>query len=262
MRSTILAAGLVAAAAISNLACEARAIIIPLNVPVSLSTAAPPSVAISGDSYVPEGEIHKGDLVTIMGDARIDGEVTGQVVVVLGKLEMNGKARGQVVSVLSDTTIGPEAEIGGELVNVGWLMKREHGSQVDGEVINISFMQFMPFFHEAGGLGGLVWFIIFVQLTILTSFFLAILLVTALVPRRIERIASAFPEKWGWALLTGILSYAGCVVAAFILLCTVIGIPLAIALCFAVKVIKWVGLASIFLLVGQNVGRNLFKREL
>ncbi len=262
MRTTLLAAGLVAAAACSNLACVTQAVLSPMIVPVPLLTGAAPSVSISGDVHVLEGETHHGDLVVIMGDARVDGEVTGQVVVVLGKLEMNGTAQDQVVSVLSETRIGPEARIGGDLVNVGWLMKREAGSQVGGEVINISFMQFMPFFHEAGGLGGLVCFIVFVQLTILASFFLAILLVTALIPRRLERIASALPEKWGWALLTGVLAYAGSAVAGIILFFTFIGIPLALALCFAMKVIKWVGLASIFLLIGQNLGRNLFKREL
>jgi hypothetical protein len=120
----------------------------------------------------------------------------------------------------------------------------------------------VPFFHDAGGLQAIFWFIVFVQLAALAGFFLAVLLVTALIPRRLERIASAIPERWGWALLTGVLTYAGCTVAAIILFITFIGIPLGIAVCFALMVIKWIGLASLFLLIGQRLGRNLFKRDL
>lgn len=261
MRTIILAAGLVAAA-LSNLACITQAVIGPMALPVPLIAGAAPSVSVSGDQHVPEGKIHHGDLVTIMGDARIDGEVTGQVVVVLGRLEMNGTARGQVVSVLSDTIIGPNARIGGDLVNIGWLMKREHGSQVDGEVINVSFMQFVPFLDHGQGWTRLLWLFFVWKLIKLAGLFLMLLLISALVPRRVAQIATAFPEKWGWALLTGLLAYAGMVVACVILACTLIGIPLAIALGFAVKVIKWLGLAAILFLVGQTMGRNLFKRDL
>jgi hypothetical protein len=262
MRTTILAAGLVAAAAFSNLACVTRTVVSPMVIPIPLITGAAPSVSVSGDQHVPAGKTHRGDLVTIMGDARVDGEVTGQVVVVLGRLEMNGTARGQVVSVLSDTVIGPEARIGGDLVNVGWLMKREQGSQVGGEVISVSFMQFVPFLDHGQGWTRLLWLFFIWKLIKLAGLFLMLLLVSALVPRRVAQIATAFPEKWGWALLTGLLAYAGMVVACVILACTLIGIPLAIALGFAVKVIKWLGLASILFLIGQTMGRNLFGRDL
>ena len=197
-----------------------------------------------------------------MGDVKVEGTVTGQVVVILGSLEMNGTANNQVVSILSDTTIGEAARIHGDLVSVGWDMEVNPGSEVDGEVINVGFMHILPFVEHGDGWAGLVWFILLVKLACLTLFFLAILLVTALVPRRIDVIASAFPQKWAWALLTGILVYAGVMVACFILICTIIGIPLAGALIVATKIVKWLGLAAIFLLVGQSLGRNVFKRDL
>ena len=262
MRTNSLAAGLVVTAALSGFACVTPTVIDPMVIPVPLFAGAAQSVAVSSDSYVPAGEIHKGDLVNVMGDVRVDGEVTGQVVVILGRLEMNGTARDQVVSVLSDTVIGPQARIGGNLVNVGWLMKREHGSEVGGEVINVSFMQFVPFLDHGHGWTRLLWLFFVWKLIQLAGLFLMVLLVSALVPRRAEQIAAAFPEKWGWALLTGLLAYTGMVIACIILAITLIGIPLAIALGFAVKVTKWLGLASILFLIGQTIGRNLFKRDL
>jgi len=41
-----------------------------------------------------------------------------------------------------------------------------------------------------------------------------------------------------------------------------LGIPLALVLWYASKVMKWIGLAAIFYLMGQTMGRNLFKRDL
>jgi len=141
-------------------------------------------------------------------------------------------------------------------------MKRAPGSQVGGEVINVSFMQFVPFLDHSKVWTRLLWLFFVWKLIKLAGLFLMLLLISALVPRRLAQIATVFPEKWGWALLTGLLAYAGMVVACVILACTLIGIPLAIAIGFAIKVTKWLGLASILFLIGQTMGRNLFKRDL
>jgi hypothetical protein len=89
-----------------------------------------------------------------------------------------------------------------------------------------------------------------------------LLLVTALVPRRISVIAASFPDRWGMSILTGLIAYCATFVLCFILAITLIGIPLAIALWFAAKVVKWIGLASILFLMGHTIGRNALKREL
>jgi hypothetical protein len=221
-----------------------------------------PSVAVSSDAHVPEGQVHQGEMVVIFGDARVEGTVTGEVVVILGSLDLSGTVEGDVVSILSRTRIADTAHIGGELVNVGWSMDRSPASRVAGDIVNVNFMRFIPFSGQGGGWSGLMRLLFIIKLVKLGVVFLGVLLVTALVPRRLSVIASAFPGRWGWALLAGILAYAGLVVASVLLAVTIIGIPLAIALGFAMMVIKWMGVASLLYLTGSTAGRNLFGREL
>ena len=219
------------------------------------------SVGIGEDAYVPKGQVHDGDLVSVMGNVRVDGEVTGEVVVVMGSLEVNGDVRGEVVSVMSRGHLGPEAHVGGEVVGAGWSVVRDVGSRVDGEIVNIGFMNLVPFSGQ-GGLGGILRFLLILHLITLAFLFLVLLIITALVPRRLSVMADAFPVKWGWAFLTGVLAYAGVVIGVVILACTIIGIPLALLLAFLAAVAKWIGLAAICYLIGRTAGRNLFDREL
>ena len=221
-----------------------------------------PSVAVSSDAYVAKGQIHEGDMVVIFGDARVEGTVTGGLVVILGSLDLSGSVEGDVGSIMSRTRIAASSDISGELVNVGWSMDLAPGSQVGGDVVNVNFMRFIPFSGQGGGWAGLMRLIYIIKLIQLAILFLGTLLVTALVPRRLGVIAGAFPHRWAWALLTGILAYAGLVIACVLLAITFIGIPLAIALGFAMMVIKWLGVASILYLTGSTAGRNLFGREL
>jgi len=219
-----------------------------------------PIVAISDDAYVAKGQVHDDDIVCIIGKARIEGEVTGDVVVIMGSLDISGTVRGDVVGILSPTHIEDTAVIEGDLVSIGGPLDRADGSRIDGQEVRLNFMDLVPFMK--GGWAGLWRLIFLLKLISLGLLFLAILLITALVPRRLSVIAAAFPGRWGMAVLVGLLAYCVTVVFCFILFCTVIGIPLAMGLLFAAKGIKWLGLAAIFFLLGRTIGRNVFQREL
>ena len=188
----------------------------PMPAPVAVTT---PGVSVSGDAYVPAGQVHNDDLVVIMGDARVDGEVTGDIVVVMGSLDLSGTAHGQVVSVMSRTHLAPTAKVEGEVVNVGWSMQRDEGSEIAGEIVNINFMNLVPFAGHGGGISGLLRFLFILHFIKLAFLFIIKVIITALMPRRLATIAAAFPAKW-------------------------------------------IGLAAIFYLMGQSMGRNLFRREL
>jgi hypothetical protein len=233
---------------------------VPLGIAASVSVD--PAVGVAADSYVPAGQVHEGDLVSVMGHVRIEGEVTGSVVVVFGELEVSGHVGEDVVSVLSRSHLAETAKVDGQFVNVGWTPMRDHGSSVAGEVININFMNLVPFAGHGGGLRGLLRFLLILHLMKLTFLFVVLLVITSLMPRRLEAMAAAFPARWGWAFLVGLLTYAGVLIGAIFLAITIIGIPLALLLWFVAKLLKWVGLAAIFYLMGQSMGRNMFKRDL
>ena len=220
-------------------------------------------VAISGKAYVAKGQVHEGDVVAIFGDARIEGEVTGDVVVIMGDLDLSGSVGGDVVSILSHAKIADSAKIAGDLVNVGWTPEGEVSrAQVDGEIVNVNCLSLIPFAGKGVGWSGLMRLLFVLKLMKMAALFLIILLITALVPRRLATIAAAFPQRWGYAILAGLLAYAGLAVASVLLAVTIIGIPLAVALVCALLVIKWLGVASILFLIGQTAGRNLFQRDL
>ncbi len=218
------------------------------------------NVAISEDAHVGVGEVHPSDIVAIFGDVNIEGEVRGDVVVIMGKLEISGTVGGDVVGIMSPVRLHGKANLDGDLVNIGGRLTRDEGVRIEGEVVNFGFLDAVPFLK--GGLAGFWKFIYLLKLISLALLFLAILLITALVPQRLSVIAAAFPSRWGMAILAGILGYGVTIVLGFILICTLIGIPLAIGLFFAAKVVKWIGLAALFFLVGHTLGRNLFQRDL
>jgi hypothetical protein len=235
---------------------------LPLFARVTVNVDPTPDASVMANIHVPADEVHQGDLVVVMGDAVIEGTVTGELVVVMGSLKMNGTAD-SVVSILSRTQLGETARIRGDLVNIGWSLEQATGSRVGGEFVNISFMNIIPGLGAGlGGLAGLVQLIYLIKLFKLAILFVVVLLISALFPRRLSLMAGAIPVKWGWALLAGLLGYAGLIVGCVILGLTIIGIPLAILLGFAMKVVKWLGLATIFFLLGQTAGRNVFHRDL
>ena len=221
---------------------------------------ATPNVSVSDNAYVGPDETHEGDIVNIFGDVNIDGRVTGNVVVILGKLRVAGTIEGDVVSILSRARLEEGAAIEGEMVNIGGPMSRGSGSRVSGEMVNINVGDFVPFLAEAGA-SALVRLWLIIRLASLALLFLVTVLMTALVPRRLSVMADAFPARWGWALLTGLAAYGAFAVGFVILFLTILGIPLALALWLCMLITKWMGLASIFLLIGRTAGRNLFGRE-
>ncbi|MFQ5877100.1 MAG: hypothetical protein ACE5JH_05345 [Acidobacteriota bacterium] len=228
----------------------------------ALAGGAAPTVSLSSDVHVPEDVVHRGELVAILGDVRIDGSVTGEVVVILGSLHISGTVESDVVSILSRTTLTDTAVVEGELVNIGWDLDRARGSRVDGEMVNVDFMSLIPFSGKGGGISGLLRVIFLLKLAALAFLFFVVLLVAALMPRRVSLIAAALPLRWGWAILAGILAWSAFTVSCCLLAITLIGIPLAMALGLAMVVTKWLGLAAILFLLGQTLGRNVLKRDL
>src|SRR6185295_18023886 len=186
-----------------------------------------PLVAIADDAYVAKGTVYHDDVVEIFGNVRVDGEVTGDVIVIMGSAEISGTVRGDLVGIMSRTHLGETAQIEGDLVSVGGPLERAPGSRIEGEELKIPFTK--------GGWAGLWRLLFLLKLISLGLLFLAVLLITALVPRRLSVIAAAFPSRWGMAVLVGLIGYCVAVVLAFILFCTIIGIPLALGLWFAAK---------------------------
>lgn len=101
-------------------------------------------VSIFG-SATSDGEA--GDVVSILGDTRVTGQVNDSVVAVLGSTHIDGKVDGDTVTVLGDLELGPRAEIGGDVVVVGGSVRRDPAALIHGSVQNVL----------GGNFGGLDW---------------------------------------------------------------------------------------------------------
>jgi uncharacterized RDD family membrane protein YckC len=78
-----------------------------------------------------------GDVVSILGDTRVTGEVSDNAVAVLGNTTIDGKVAGDTVTVLGDLDLGPHAEIGGDAVVVGGSVRRDPAAVIHGSVQNV-----------------------------------------------------------------------------------------------------------------------------
>ncbi len=89
-------------------------------------------VRVGGDVWVKEDETAGDAVVAVFGDARVDGRVDGDVVAVLGGV-----------------TLGPKADIRGNVVAVGGAVERAAGARVDGDLneVRIGFPSTGPWFR-------------------------------------------------------------------------------------------------------------------
>jgi hypothetical protein len=198
-------------------------------------------VAVFGSVAVERDQVVAGQVVTVFGSSRIDGEVKDQVVAVFGSIDL-----------------GPESRVDGDVTVVAGKLRRAPGSVVTGSAreiglggaptINIgmpwwdTFNMFHPFSYTARLMGT-------VFRLILLMFLGAIALLIAREP--VERIADRMTAEPLKAAVVGVLAellfFPMLVLTCVILAITIIGIPLLLFVPFLV-----VGL--LFVLLGGFIG--------
>jgi hypothetical protein len=212
-------------------------------------------VRVFGSVVVEEGEAIDGEVVAVMGSARIDGEVRRDVVAVLGGVEL-----------------GPRAIVHGDVVSVGGRVRKAEGAQVRGNETEVSPGAFGPRVHFVpwGQGWGPFTFGPFGALTRLigTTFRLVLLALVAglalvLARRAVEGSAQRIADEPVRTTLVGLLAWAlfvpVFVLAAVVLSISIIGIPLLILLPFAAFILVLmaiVGFSGTASAVGQRTRRR------
>jgi hypothetical protein len=81
-----------------------------------------------------------GDRIRILDDIHVDEneEIAGQVVAVIGDVRIDGEVGDQVVAVLGSVELGPHAVVRGDIVTVGGRLRRASGAQVRGGVTEVA----------------------------------------------------------------------------------------------------------------------------
>ena len=173
-----------------------------------------------------------GDIVSILGDTRVTGEVKDNAVAVLGNMYIDGKVDGDSVAVLGNVELGPHAEIDGDLVAVGGSVQRDPAAVVHGDVQNVF----------GGNFAGVGWLRAWVQHCLfyarplafapglhwaweLAFAFLALYMVFALLFREgLSRCVETFESHPGETVLAALITALLTPVLVVLLCVTVIGI--------------------------------------
>ncbi|HEX9785023.1 MAG TPA: polymer-forming cytoskeletal protein, partial [Opitutaceae bacterium] len=96
-------------------------------------------VTIGGDAHLLSNETSQ-EMVTILGNAIVDGHVQGECVTILGNVTVNGRVDGELVCIMGQVTLGPHAEIHGEVIAVGGRIDSAPGAVIHGERVELPFL--------------------------------------------------------------------------------------------------------------------------
>ena len=147
------------------------------------------SVRIHGDfnDSIPPIQIHAGgdnQIVQFFKDVHVEkGQNAGGVVTILGNIKNDGVISGDCVAILGSIIQGDSALIQGEAVTIGGAVRSDGaGSRVEGETVSIGFLPFANYAFPSISLlllFGMISLLLFVGLAALTGLF----------PERLVRIA-------------------------------------------------------------------------
>src|SRR3954465_4438508 len=80
-------------------------------------------VVLSGNVRVPNGET-AGEVVVFSGDVAVGGLVRGDVVAFSGRALVAGQGSGDVISFEGPGVLGPNAQVGGDVISKGEITRR------------------------------------------------------------------------------------------------------------------------------------------
>lgn len=201
----------------------------PATAGVGRSGAIGDQIVLSGRVTIEEGE-SVGNVVVFHGPVTILGDVREAVVVFDGRVRISGAVGEDVVVFNGDVTLEDGARVGGDL----WSLREPEiasGATVQGDVGRIRNI------HVAYPLAAR--FAIWLAFSISTLVLGLILL--GLAGRGMEAAAAAGRSRMGAAAGWGILLLVGLPIAAVLLLVTLVGIPLGIAVMLGLYLVYVVG---------------------
>ncbi|MBA4137768.1 MAG: hypothetical protein C0518_10670 [Opitutus sp.] len=218
------------------------------------------AVSVFGDTQV-DGTVADA-AVSVFGNTTVNGTVRGEAVSVLGTTTINGKVDGVAVAVLGDLVLGPNAEVGDQVVVVLGKLTRSPGAITHGGV------------QEIGGFGPFQefeWLRVWIVKCVLWGrplafgenlgwawgvagiFLVFYMLLALLFPRGIERCAEALEQKPGNTILAALLATLLTPILIVLLAITGIGIILIPFIVAGIFFGTLFGKAAVFAWFGRRV---------
>jgi hypothetical protein len=208
--------------------------------------AADDQIVITGDVDVPRGST-VGDVVVIDGTVRIDGRVTGDLIAVSAPVRLNGPVEGDVVSFAERVVIGPGGRVSGDLSYGDERPVITVPGAVGGKTEKLDWADFPALGVVAAWIG--LW------LAMSISSLLLGLALLWLAPRALEAAFEIARTATGPAIAMGLGVFFGLPAVAVLLMVTVLGLPLGIALLLALLPIYAIGYSTAAFLLGRAIVR-------
>jgi hypothetical protein len=204
-------------------------------------------IVITGDVVVERGQT-VGDVVIVDGSVRVLGRVTGDVIAVSAPVRINGPVEGDVVGLAERVVIGPGGRVGGDL---SWADK-EPVITIPGAVAGkTEKLDFDDVIAPWGVVAA--WLVLWLAMSISTL--LLGLALLWLAPRSLEAALEMARTQTGQAIAIGLAVFFGLPAAAVLLMITVLGLPLGIALLLALLPIYAIGYTTSAFLLGRAIVR-------
>ena len=201
---------------------------------VNISGTIGDNVRVFAGNVTVTGQI-KGDLLASAGtvavakDAKVDGELWAAV----GNLEINGNT-GKAKIIVGEIKVGEDAVIRGDL---------EYSGEKEGQISSKADIKGKVTFNEMATKTGNAWERYQVSnrlLSLLITFVIA-LLVIYLIPNATRKMNNSWRNNFGRQVLWGLLALVAIPLAGLILLITVIGAPLGVALLMLYPIAIYLG---------------------
>lgn len=231
-----------------------------------------PEIIRVGSTAVVKRNQETSDLVVVFGESQMEGKVRHDMVVVFGQAYVDGPVGGDLVAPFTSLQLGPNARVEGDLVIVGGSLTADPAATVGGERVDLSwetlrnipglaalenfFSGFKTWFGQGLILGRLLphqwgWWWWFAIGAAATYFFLALV-----APRPVTAGTAELESQPVAAFFVGILGYVLVNVVFLILAATGIGVLVMPFLFIGLLIIQLVGKASVYQLVGHQIGRQ------
>jgi hypothetical protein len=204
-------------------------------------------IVVTGDIDVRPGQT-VDDVVIVDGNVRIRGRVTGDIIAVSAPVRINGPVEGDVVGLAERVVIGPGGRVGGDLSYADKEPVITVPGAVAGKTEKLNFDDYVtPWGVVAAWIG--LW------LAMSISTLLLGLALLWLAPRSLEAALEMARTQTGQAIAIGLAVFFGLPAVAVLLMITVLGLPLGIALLLALLPIYAIGYATSAFLLGRAIVR-------
>lgn len=202
-------------------------------------------ILITGDVVVTR-EDTVGDVVVGHGSVRIDGRVTGDIVAFDAPVQINGPVEGDVVTFAERAFIGPGGRVDGDVSYGDKDPVITVPGAVGGKTEKLDFDEFIsPLSMFAAWVA--LW------LAVSVSTLLLGLALLWLAPRSLEAALEIARTATGPAIGIGLAVFFGLPAVAVLLMITVLGLPLGIALLLALLPIYAIGYTTSAFLLGRAI---------